>query len=105
MTSIPHIETNDGKNKYNNTIRKPIMILLYADEKGYTLIKSLEKNLQRALPNIQTRIVYILGLSYHLSFKISRISHYLKSNMILYIILFVVLKTVMRITLVKVHDD
>ena len=35
------------------------MILPYAGEKVSTLIKSLKKNLQRALPiNIQTRIVY-----------------------------------------------
>ena len=35
------------------------MILPYAGEKGCTLIKSLKKNLQGALPiNIQTRIVY-----------------------------------------------
>ena len=35
------------------------MILPYAGEKGCTLIKSLKKNLQIALPiNIQTRIVY-----------------------------------------------
>ena len=34
-------------------------ILPYLGEKGCTLIKSLKKNLQRALPaNIQTRIVY-----------------------------------------------
>ena len=47
-----------------------MMILPYAGEKGCTLIKSLEKNLQRALPiNIQTRIIY-MGLSYHLSLKI-----------------------------------
>ena len=36
-----------------------MMILPYAGEKGCTLIKSLKKNLQRAVPiNIQTRIVY-----------------------------------------------
>ena len=36
-----------------------MMILPYAGEKGCTLIKSLKKNLQRALQiNIQTRIVY-----------------------------------------------
>ena len=36
-----------------------MMILPYAGEKGCTLIKSLEKNFQRAVPvNIQTRIVY-----------------------------------------------
>ena len=52
----PHIETTDGE---NDNIRKPMMILPYAGEKGCTLIKSLEKNLQRVLPvNIQTRIVY-----------------------------------------------
>ena len=52
----PHIETTDGE---NNNFRKPMMILPYAGEKGCTLIKSLKKNLQRALPsNIQTRIVY-----------------------------------------------
>ena len=52
----PHIETTDGE---KNNIRKPMMILPYAGEKGCTLIKSLKKNLQRVLPvNIQTRIVY-----------------------------------------------
>ena len=52
----PHIETSDGE---KNNIRKPMMILAYAGEKGCTLIKSLKKNLQRVLPvNIQTRIVY-----------------------------------------------
>ena len=36
-----------------------MMILPYAGEKGCTLIKSLKKNLQKALPiNIQTRIFY-----------------------------------------------
>ena len=36
-----------------------MMILPYAGEKGCTLIKSLRKNLQRALPiNVQTRIVH-----------------------------------------------
>ena len=51
-----HIETTDGK---NNKIRKPLMILPYAGGKGCTLIKSLEKNLQRVLPsNIQTPVVY-----------------------------------------------
>ena len=36
-----------------------MMTLPYAGEKGCTLIKSLENNLQRALPiNIQTGIVY-----------------------------------------------
>ena len=34
-------------------------ILPYAGEKEYTLLKSLKKNLQRALPiNIQTRTIY-----------------------------------------------
>ena len=52
----PQIETTDGE---NNNIKKPMMILPCAGEKGRTLIKSLKKNLQRALPiNIQTRIVY-----------------------------------------------
>ena len=52
----PHIETTDDE---KNNIRKPMMIPPYAGEKGCTLIKSLKKNLQRALPvNIQTRIVY-----------------------------------------------
>ena len=52
----PYMETTDGG---NNNIKKPMMILSYAGEKGSTLIKSLKKNLQRALPiNIQTRIVY-----------------------------------------------
>ena len=51
----PHIETTDGE---NNNIKKPMMILPYAGEKGCTRIKSLKKNLQRALPiNIQTHIV------------------------------------------------
>ena len=51
----PHIEKTDGE---NNNIRKPMMILPYAGEKGYTLIKSLKKILQRALPiTIQTCIV------------------------------------------------
>ena len=61
----PHIETTDSE---NNNIRKPMMILPYAGEKGCTLIKSLEKNLQRVLPtNIQTRIVYTgTKLSSHL---------------------------------------
>ena len=36
-----------------------MMILPYASEKGWTLIKSLKKNLPRVLPvNIQTCIVY-----------------------------------------------
>ena len=57
-----------------------MMILPYASEKGCNLIKSLTKNLRRALPvNIQTR-------------------------MILYVTPFVVLNTVMGITSVKVHD-
>ena len=52
----PHIETTDGE---NNNITKPMMILPYAGEKGCTLIKSLKKILQRALPiTIQTCIVY-----------------------------------------------
>ena len=52
----PHIETTGGEN--NNTT-KPMMILLYAGEKGCTFIKSLKKNIQKALPiNIQKRIVY-----------------------------------------------
>ena len=52
----PHIETIASE---NNNIRKPMMILSYAGEKGCTLIKSLKKNLQRVLPvNIQTRTVY-----------------------------------------------
>ena len=51
-----HQETIDGE---NNKIRKPIMILPYAGERGCTLIESSKKNLQKALPiNIQTRIVY-----------------------------------------------
>ena len=37
----PHIETTDGE---NNNIKKPMMILPYAGEKGCTLIKSLKKN-------------------------------------------------------------
>ena len=56
VTTTPHIETNDGE---NNNIRKPMMILPYAGEKGCILIKSWKKNLQRVLPvNIQTHIVY-----------------------------------------------
>ena len=56
VTPTSHIETTDSE---NNNIRKPIVILLYAGEKGCILIKSLKKNLQRVLPvNIQTRIVY-----------------------------------------------
>ena len=52
----PHKETDISE---NNKIGKPMMILPYADEKGYTLIKLLKKNLQRVLPvNIQVRIVY-----------------------------------------------
>ena len=52
----PHIETTDGE---KNNIRKPMMILPYAGEKGCTLIKSWKKNLQTVLPvNIQARIVY-----------------------------------------------
>ena len=52
----PHAETTDGE---NNNMRKLIMILPYAGEKGCTLIKSLKKNLQRVLPvNIQTCIVH-----------------------------------------------
>ena len=52
----PHIETTDSE---NNNIKKPMVILPYAGEKGCTLIKSLKKNLQRAIPiNIQTGIVY-----------------------------------------------
>ena len=52
----PHIETTEGE---NNNIKKPMMILPYAGEKVCTLIKSLKKNLQRALPiNTQTPIVY-----------------------------------------------
>ena len=56
VTPILHIETTDDN---NNNIRKPMMILPYAGEKGGTLIKFLKKNLQRVLPtNIQTRVVY-----------------------------------------------
>ena len=56
MPPTPHIKTTDSE---KNNIRKPMMILPYAGEKGCTLIKSLKKNLQRVLPvNIQTRIVY-----------------------------------------------
>ena len=59
---IPHIQTTDSE---NNNIRKPLMILPYAGEKGCTLIKSLKKNLQ--IVNIQTRIVYTgTKLSSHL---------------------------------------
>ena len=56
VTPTPHIETTDSE---NSNIRKPIMILPYAGEKGCTFIKSFKKNLQRVLPvNIQTCIVY-----------------------------------------------
>ena len=56
VTPTPHIEATDSE---NNNIRKPMMILPYAGEKGCTLIKSLKKNLERVLPvNIQTRTVY-----------------------------------------------
>ena len=52
----PYSETTEGK---NSNIRKPMMIQPYAGGKGCTLIKSLKRNLSRALPtNIQTRIVY-----------------------------------------------
>ena len=52
----PNTETTDSG---NNSIRKPMMILPCAGEKGCTLIKSLKKNFQRVLPvNIQTGIVY-----------------------------------------------
>ena len=52
----PHIETTDSE---NNNIRKPMMILPYAGEKGCNLIKSLKENLQRVLPvNIQICTVY-----------------------------------------------
>ena len=53
VTPILHIETTDDN---NNNIRKPVMILPHAAEKGCTLIKFLKKNLQRALPN--TRSLY-----------------------------------------------
>ena len=36
----PHIETTDHE---KNSIRKPMMILPYAGEKGFTLIKSIKK--------------------------------------------------------------
>ena len=56
LTKTRHAETTDGE---NNDIRKPTMIQPYAGKKGCTLIKSLKKNLQRALQiNIQRRIVY-----------------------------------------------
>ena len=44
------------------------------------------------------------SLSYYLSLKISRIPHHLNDNMILYITFFAVLKTVIKITSVKVQD-
>ena len=100
----PHIETTDGE---NDNIKKPMMILAYADEKGCTLIKSLKKNLQRALPiNIQTRIIYTgTKLSPQLkNMKDPTPFEEQHHNMILFITPFVVLKTVMRITSVKVHD-
>ena len=41
------------------TVKKQLMILLYAGVNGGTLVKSLKKDLQRTLPsNIQTEIVY-----------------------------------------------
>ena len=56
MPPTPHIKTTDSE---KNNIRKPMMILPYAGEKGCTLIKPLKKNLQSVLPvNIQTRTVY-----------------------------------------------
>ena len=56
MPPTPHIKTTDSE---KNNIRKPLMILPYAGEKGCTLIKPLKKNLQSVLPvNIQTRTVY-----------------------------------------------
>ena len=43
----PHTKTTDGE---NNNIKRPMMIVLYAGEKGCTLIKSLKNDLQRTLP-------------------------------------------------------
>ena len=43
----PHIERTDGE---NNNMRKSMIVLPYAGEKGCILMKSLKKNLQRALP-------------------------------------------------------
>ena len=41
------------------TVKKQLMVLPYAGEKGCTLVKLLKKDLQRTLPsNIQTEIVY-----------------------------------------------
>ena len=73
-----------------------MMMPPHAGEKCCSLIKFLEKNLQKKLPtNIPTRIVYTV-LSYHLTLKTSKFPHHLKKT--------VVLKTVIRITSVKVHD-
>ena len=56
LPPTPHIETTDGE---TNNIRKPMTILPCAVEKGCTLIKSLQKNLQRVLlVNIQTPTLY-----------------------------------------------
>ena len=44
------------------------------------------------------------SLSYHVILKTSRIPHHLNDNMILYITFFAVLKTVTKITSVKVQD-
>ena len=83
--------------------RKPMMILPYVADIGCILIKSLKKNLQRALPvNIQTCLVHT-GTKLSSQLRNIKIPHHLKSNVIIYITPFVVLKTVMRITSVKVH--
>ena len=81
-----------------------MMILPYAAEKGCTLIKSLKRIFKEHFQLTSKHAYFILGLTYYLSLEISRMPHHLKSNMILHITPFVVLKTVMRITSVKVHD-
>ena len=83
--------------------RKPMIILPYVADIGCILIKSLKKNLQRALPvNIQKCLVHT-GTKLSSQLRNFKIPHHLKSNVIIYITPFVVLKTVMRITSVKVH--
>ena len=81
-----------------------MVILPYAGEKGCTLIKSLKKNLQRAFQvDIQTRIVYT-GIKLSSQFRNVKDATHLKSSMKLSITPFVMLKTLMRITSVKVLD-
>ena len=75
-----------------------MMILPYVADIGCILIKSLKNNLQRALPvNIQTCLVHT-GTKLSSQLRNIKIPHHWKSNVIMYITPFVVLKTVMRIT-------